>query len=335
MNWQIIGHQKITSYLENTLLNGRLAHAFLFYGQKQLGKREVARQFAKAILCYEKKSTKDNINNNTPCEKCESCLEFDKKTHPDFYWITKASTDKNIGVGQIRELKNSLANRSFFNSYKVAVVDGAHELSMGAANGLLKTLEEPLGKTVIILIAEKLNSLPATIISRTQKIKFLPVAKKDIYDFLMTKNLDRDLVLHVANLANGRPGRALGFINNPEAWSKYLVSINYFFKIFASKKYEKIALINSLLSEKKLIDQVEIILPLLDFWQMLFRDILLLKLEQSDKIINSKAGHELERLANYFSLEKLLKINTHIEIAKSHLAKNVNVKLILENFLLA
>ncbi len=335
MNWQIIGHQKITTYLENVLLNGRLAHAFLFYGQKQLGKREMAGQFAKALLCYEKKHTENKVNNNIPCEQCESCLEFDKKTHPDFYCITKASTDKNIGVSQIRELKNSLTNRSFFNSYKVAIVDGAHELSTSAANSLLKTLEEPLGKTVIILIAEKLDSLPTTIISRTQKIKFLPVAKKDIYNFLVTKNLDRDLALHVANLASGRPGRAFGFINNPEAWNKYLSSVNYFFKIFASKKHEKIALVNNLLSEKKLVDQVEIVLPLLDFWQMLFRDILLLKLQQSDKIINSKASHELERLADYFDLEKILKINNYIETAKNHLARNVNVKLVLENFLLA
>jgi len=339
MNWQIIGHQNIIKFLENCIFSGRLSHAFLFYGQKQIGKKEVAKQFAKALLCYEGrrvglKNKKDQLN--IPCNSCENCIEFDKKTHADFYWLEKGKQDKNITVEQIRELRMSLASRSFFKSYKVAIISGAEFMSLSAANALLKTLEEPKGKTVIILIADKTETIPKTILSRTQKIKFLPVAKKDIYDYLLkVKELDRARALELSSISAGRPGRALLFAQYPEFWQRYILTVNNFFKLLSSKRHEKINFVANLFEDnKKLVVQVNTVLPLLNLWQLLLRDILLLKLSLSDKIINSRVTGELEKLEPFFNLNKIKFLNSRIEETKILLNQNTNPKLVLENLLL-
>lgn len=332
MNWQIIGHQQITNYLEQAILNERLAHAWLFYGSKQLGKRKLAKQFAKILLCSHQDKNKKSI----PCEQCEQCIEFNKGTHPDVYIIEKGKQEKNISVEQIRELRNKLINKSFFKSYKIAIIEGAEFLSLAAANALLKTLEEPLGKTVIILVAESLSSIPKTLLSRSQKIKFLAVATKDIYNYLAgQKKFNDKEILDFANLSQGRPGRAVIFSSNSHLWKVYLGNLNTFFKLISASDHEKINFVEIFLSsQKKITDQNNLILPMLNLWQSLFRDILLLKNDLSAKIINSKVKSELNQLTPYFSLEKLQQINSKIEQTRTYLKQNANPKLVLENLVL-
>ena len=331
MNWDIIGHKHITNYLEQAIINDRLAHAFLFYGPKQLGKKKLARQFAKILLCYN-----DKISENVPCGQCEQCLEFDKGAHPDFYVIEKNKQEKNISVEQIRELRSQLIGKSFFKSYKIAIIEGAENMSLSASNGLLKTLEEPLGKTVIILVAENLYSLPKTILSRSQKIKFLPVPNKEIYNYLVSHNkLEHKEALDLANLSQGRPGRSVIFSTVPHLWKIYTDNLNTFFKLVSAEDYQKISFVQSMLEkQEKIIDKNNIIFSMLNLWQTLFRDIVLLKNELSGKIINSKVKIELQRLEPYFSLSRLYKIDNNIEQTKRYLKQNTNPRLVLENLVL-
>jgi DNA polymerase-3 subunit delta' len=337
MNWQIIGHKSILEYLENSIVNGRLAHAYLFYGPKNVGKKETAMQFIKALLCYEHQKEEKKADIKTaPCGTCEFCREVGKKIHPDFFWLEKEAGDKNISVEQVREIKDKLSARSFFKSYKVAIISGAEDLSLAAANALLKVLEEPLGRTIIILIAERLDNLPKTIISRSQKIHFLPVGKKEIYEFLIKeKGVPRESAWPVATLSAGRPGVALSYLKNKDLWQKYLDNLNVFFKLLPAKNHEKIKFAEAFLAEKgTMVEQGEALAPLIGFWQTIFRDILLFKLNLSDIIINSKIRRELEQLAPYFSTDKLVKINRALDDSKRYLKQNANPRLVLENLLL-
>jgi DNA polymerase-3 subunit delta' len=339
MNWQIIGHKNILEYLENAMMNGRLAHAYLFYGPHNVGKKEVAKKFVQNLLCYEQQK-QEGIEQPkiVPCEECEFCLGLKKGTYPDYYVIKKESAEKNIAVEQIRELKNKLAAKSFFKSYKVAVIWNAEQLSLAAANALLKVLEEPLGKkTIIILIAENLQTLPKTILSRTQRINFLPVNRNDIYEFLSKeKGINRDLAWHLATYAEGKPGEALLYLKNPDFWQKYTEDLNTFLKLLAAKKHERLKFVETVLSgEKSLVEQTAMVWPLLNFWQTLFRDLILFKMDLSDKIINSKMTLELGKIAPYLAVVKLQKIIMEIDLAKSYLKQNANVRLVMENLLLS
>lgn len=337
MNWSIIGHQNILKYLENSIVNKRLAHAYLFYGPKNVGKKETAMQFVKALLCYEHQKEENIADLKTvPCGECEFCREVGKKTHPDFFWLEKTGGDKNISVEQIREIKDKLSAKSFFKSYKIAIISGAEEMSLSAANALLKVLEEPRGRTIIILIAERIDHLPKTIISRSQKIHFLPVGKKEIYEFLIKeKKIPRESAWPLATLSHGRPGLALSYFKNKDLWQKYLDNLNTFFKLISAKNHEKIKFAEVLFSEKgTMTEQNELLFPLIGFWQTIFRDILLSKLGLSDIIINSKIKQELERLAPYFDANRLVKINRNLESSKLYLRQNANPRLVLENILL-
>ncbi|MDD5290057.1 MAG: DNA polymerase III subunit delta' C-terminal domain-containing protein [Patescibacteria group bacterium] len=337
MNWSLIGHKNILKYLENSIESKRLAQAYLFYGPKNVGKNETAMQFVKALLCYEHQKEEGRADLKTvPCGACEFCREVGKKIHPDFFWLAKETGDKNISVEQIREIKDKLSAKSFFKSYKIAIISGAENLSLSAANALLKVLEEPRGRTIIILIAERIDGLPKTIVSRSQKIHFLPVGKKEIYEFLIKeKNVPRESAWPIATLSGGRPGVALSYLKNKDLWQKYLDNLNTFFKLVSAKNHEKIKFAEALLSEKgTLLEQSEALFPLLGFWQTIFRDILLSKLGLSDIIINSKIKSELERLAPYFEADRLVKINRDLENSKLYLRQNANPRLVLENILL-
>ncbi|MFH1610858.1 MAG: DNA polymerase III subunit delta' [Patescibacteria group bacterium] len=335
INWQVIGHKHITSYLEQAIISDRLVHAWLFHGPKMIGKRKLAKQFAKTLLCFQGHENKENLN-NIPCNQCEQCVEFNKKIHPDFFTVEKGKQEKNISVEQIRELKNRLSSKSLFKSYKIAIIYNADSLSLSASNALLKTLEEPLGKTIIILIAQKIDTLPKTILSRTQKIKFLPVAQKEIYEYLIKeRNVEHNLALNLASLADGKPERAMIFLNNQALLQSYTNSINTFLKLISAKEHQKISFVEELIGDqKKIADKINIISPLLNLWQTMFRDILLLKFSSSAKIINISAKQELIKLGPYFSSEKLHGINVNIEKTKRYLNQNVNPKLALENLIL-
>jgi DNA polymerase-3 subunit delta' len=336
MNWQIIGHKNILNYLENSIINGRLAHAYLFYGPENVGKKETAIRFIQAVLCDENKKDANKNLGSIPCGVCDSCVEVRKKKYSDFIWIEKEQGSKNISIDQIRELKEKLSVKSFFKSYKIAVIAGSEDLSISAANGLLKILEEPSGKTLIILIAKRINNLPKTIASRSQKILFSTVSKKEIYNFLINeKKIDREMAWNITTLSAGKPGVAIQYIKDNSLWQKYIEDINIFFKLLPAKNHEKLKFAEAFLSKQKtMVEQSEAILPLIDFWQTIFRDLLLSKLDLSSIIINNRIKSEIDRLKIYFKADKLARINKDLETAKIQLKKNANPKLVLENLLL-
>jgi len=175
----IIGHKNIVSFLEKSLKNKQIAHAYLFYGPKHLGKKTIAENFAEMLL------GQPIVN------------------HPAIYFVKRERKEKenkmaqNISIEQIRELERKLSLSSFLNSYKIGIIEEAETMSIEAANSLLKTLEEPTPKTVIILLASNISVLPATIVSRCQVLKFLPVAKEKIYNHLLSLGASRDEALNL------------------------------------------------------------------------------------------------------------------------------------------
>jgi len=329
-SWNIIGHKAITTFLEAAIKNHKLSHAYLFYGIRQLGKKTLVKKFIQSILCYEQNPKSPQI----PCDVCEHCLEIHKNTHSDIFWLKKETDKKEISVEQIRELQNNLALHSFFKSYKIGIIEEAENLNAASANALLKTLEEPSRKVILILIANKLNRLPPTIVSRVQKIKLLSVANKEIYDYLVSVGESREEAKILAHLANGRPGRALSFLKIPEFLPTYTAQTKIFFSLLNNSKNNKIKLAEKILSGKENIaDKTKAILPWLNIWQILSRDLLLSKLGQNDKIINIRDKERISLLGQKYPLEKIIAQQKQIEQTRTMLMANVNPRLVLENLL--
>lgn len=185
----------------------RLPHALLFVGLPGLGKSVLAHQFAHALLC---KAAGD------PCGQCQACHLIRANSHPDLMIIRPEEAGQMIKIDQIRELIPIVNTTPLLGHARIIVIEHAEALNMAAANALLKTLEEPTPNTLLMLISDLNLNLPATIISRCQKIFFKKPERLDALEWLKlqepTQNpTNRELAL---NLSQGAPLRALDMLQS-------------------------------------------------------------------------------------------------------------------------
>ena len=156
------GQDHIVTTLTNQIKANRIGHAYLFCGTRGTGKTTVAKILAKAVNC-------EHPVNGSPCNECAMCKAIQAGTAMNVIEIDAAS---NIGVDNIREIREEVAYRPTEGKYKVYIIDEVHMLSIGAFNALLKTLEEPPSYVIFILATTEAHKIPITILSRCQRYDF-------------------------------------------------------------------------------------------------------------------------------------------------------------------
>lgn len=166
----VVCQDTIVTILRNEIINNTVANAYLFCGQRGVGKTTIARIFAKAINC--ENSIK---NNGNPCQECSYCKSA---------CIFELDAASNNSVEDIRNIIDQIRFAPNFNNYNVFIIDEAHMLSNAAFNAFLKTLEEPPQKTVFILATTERHKLPITIISRCQCFNFTNIPMDKISDHM-------------------------------------------------------------------------------------------------------------------------------------------------------
>ena len=160
----LIGHKKQLEFLKNKLELNQLSHAYIFSGPKEIGKKTLAIEFAELLNCkFPDLLTVESINSTSSIKNKKDCLEID--------------------IGQIRDVQKFLSLKSYNGGFKIVIVDNAERMNVEAQNCFLKDMEEPKGKTLIILISSKPDILLPTIFSRCQSLKFfkpkdLPINKE-------------------------------------------------------------------------------------------------------------------------------------------------------------
>ena len=157
-------HQNEWQYLLTRRDNNKLPHSLLITGQPGVGKTSFALAFAELLLCQEP-GTK-------ACGQCHSCKLFQAESHPDFKFIQPEASGKIIKIEQIRDVIDMLNKKSHQNGYQIIIIKPAHAMNSAASNALLKTLEEPQGEVMLILLTDQPASLLPTIRSRCQRINF-------------------------------------------------------------------------------------------------------------------------------------------------------------------
>jgi DNA polymerase III subunit gamma/tau len=162
---ELIGQEHVRTTLENAIAQRRIAHGYIFSGQRGTGKTTVARILARCLNCIQGPTA-------TPCGVCASCLEIAGGNSPDVIEIDAAS---NRGINEMRELRENVRYRPARDRYKVFIVDEAHQITSEAFNALLKTLEEPPEWAVFILCTTEAHKIPTTIASRCQQFSFRSV----------------------------------------------------------------------------------------------------------------------------------------------------------------
>ncbi|OTG66259.1 DNA polymerase III subunit delta' [Acinetobacter sp. ANC 4470] len=293
----------------------KIGHGLLFYGKKGCGKEAFAQYFLAWVLCANRDV------NNAPCGECSSCLWLKSDTHPNYVYISTDEENKKqnakIKIEKIRDLLPFV--QQTVDGWRVIVIEPAEALNIASANALLKTLEEPGDRIVIILLADHYLKLPATIRSRLQHFaldrmsevqadayltEYLPDLNQSQKQLLL--NLSNQMPLQAMQLASAEwPNKRQEFLND---WQKLVMQKNMPMAI--ATKWGKA-------------------LNFSDFAQMfeyLLSDLICVKLNQQVK------NHDLDFtvLAEQYSLEFLFSIYADLQQSKQFIEQNVQSNLVLD-----
>ncbi|MEK7167425.1 MAG: hypothetical protein AAB791_00305, partial [Patescibacteria group bacterium] len=206
---------------------------------------------------------------------------------------------------------------TLLGGYKAGIIDEAQHLNVNAANALLKVLEEPTQKTVIILITDDLSKLPKTILSRSQVLKFLPVSSSEIESRLSDKRL--------ARLAFGRPGVAVSFLEDREKLESYLSRVRLFFEVLPLDLNGRFNLIES-------VEDGEVP-EMLGDWQNVLRDLVLLKTDNEELVANLDFISALEKYSKKLSFSQMKGMLNQLKLSQEYLEQNISPKNVLENLM--
>ena len=199
-------HAPLIKHLEAARSRRRLPHALLLHGGEGIGKRLFAQWLARAIMC--------DVQGEqlVPCGSCASCALANAGTHPDFFAVSPEEDKQQISIEQIRDLSERLAMTSYRRGFKVAIVEPAHQLTTGAANSLLKTLEEPARDSLLILITSRLSTVLPTIRSRCQKLAMPPPSQDAALAWLHSVS-GQEVPPELMQFADVAPLKALAYLD--------------------------------------------------------------------------------------------------------------------------
>lgn len=332
--WPGAGNRHITDFLEKSLSSGRLSHTYIFLGQKDIGKTAAAVHFAKALLCQKRKDGQYSH----PCGDCPSCRQTKglgdgfASVHGDFHLLKRPEGKRNISIEEVREFIRSLSLSSFLNSYKVGIIKDADDLSLDAANALLKTLEEPQSKVIVILTSSRLDSLPATIVSRSQVLRFLPVESSLIHDHLVESfSVGRSEAKVAARMSLGRPALAARFVEESDFAAGYKEKASTFIDLFKSDLNSRMSAVGGLLDKEDDEDKAERALRIISIWQGVARDALLLSSNNGDIVQHEDRRDDLSKAARAMGSAGVVKLFRLLRSGEEQIRANVNPKLVLEN----
>lgn len=278
----ILGHKTQWKFLTKSLEFGKLPHALLFSGQEKLGKRHFAFEFAKFLNCSSGKK---------PCDNCKNCQDIQKRFHPDLIYIEPQG--KEIPISAIRDLILKMSLHAYLSVFKIAIIDKAHLMNQEAQNCFLKLLEEPKGKTLLILITEYPGLLLPTIISRVQEIKFFPVKKEEIKEYL-SLSVPKEKAEKLADLSFSKPGLALDYLLNEDLVFKKEGMIKDLIEIKKSDLAFRFNYVKDIFSKE------EDVFEILNTWLFYLRG-LIIKGETKDKVKLKKTIESIQETITLLS----------------------------------
>ncbi|MCH7340437.1 DNA polymerase III subunit delta' [Acinetobacter higginsii] len=291
-----------------------LGHGLLFYGKKGCAKKEFAERFVAWVLCLNKQAQR-------ACGECTSCQWLKSDTHPNYVHITTDEDNKKqnakIKIEKIRDLLPFVQQTG--EGWRVVVIEPAEALNTASANALLKTLEEPGEKVVLILLADHYLKLPATIRSRLQHFALDRLTIQDAQTFVQQQipEISNEQISLLLSLANDMPLTAIE-IEKSEWLQKRALFLSDWFKLVAEKNMP----LNYSNKWSKELNFSE----LFTMFEYLLGDLISLKLNQSLK----NNDLDFKSLAEFYSLEALFTIYSDLQQKKLMIEQNVQTQLVLD-----
>jgi len=295
-----------------------MAHAYLFLGAANIGKTHLALKLAAALNC---------TGERPPCGECVACVKTDRGTHPDVFLLDPG--DARIKIDQVRELQHQLALSPYEGRRRICILADFQSATIEAANALLKTLEEPPSRVVIILTATDASLLLPTIVSRCQAFFLRRVTRQRIEDALIERWHERpDRAKLIAHLSTGRVGWAIRAVEDPSVLAQRQRFVEELMGVLPQGRTARIQ------AAERLSKRAD--LPaVLQLWQTWWRDVLLISGGCAELVANLDHLDALALQARSYGLNVAKTTIRSIESALQQLDQNVNARLALEVLLLS
>ena len=313
----IYGHEKKIEIIQKALAQKRIGHAYLFSGIPAVGKKTIAWEFVKALNCEKEDALHDS------CGECSSCRKIQRGNHPDVFSVE--ADGQFIRIDAIREIQEQMKCKPLEARRRVFVIDDADKMNDQAANALLKILEEPSPSNILILVTARPYSMPSTIISRCQHMRFNPLRFDTVAKFLVDRiGMDDQRALLLAGLSGGSLGHAMEL--NEDDIVLYRTELIKLLSI--TQRNDPFSLINfaSFLGQgKKEIKQG------LNILSTIFRDALVFKeTQKNEMLVNQDNSSFISIQAVRLSGGQILQNIALVERAGETIDQNVNKSLTLE-----
>ncbi len=318
---KVYGNRLVLNNLKNAVAYNRVAHCYMFWGQDGLGKRMVAKAFAKTIQC--------ESEGERPCGMCASCKQVENENHPDVIYV-KHEKPSVFGVDDIRVgLNRSIVIKPYKSEKKIYILEDGELLNAQAQNAMLKTIEEPPAYAVILILTSNREVFLPTILSRCVELAMQPVRDGDVIKFLTERGFQIDGKKNeVLRFAGGNIGRAIHFLED-ENYQKMVQDIQEVLcGLSAAGSGDIKEYVERLLVYK---EQMPLILEQFRLW---FRDVFLYKMGASVEY-GGEAGRFVREQASHYQYEDLSVILKEIEKFQARLKVNVNMELSMEVLLFA
>ena len=338
----LVGQTRVADLLRRLVSTERVPHAVLFCGPEGSGKTAAAVSLARALQC-----TGDV--DSAPCESCDNCNRTRMMSHPDFallmpflkkvgeeerrrhlidavsnpYGYDLPEESANTAIDEIREVIKSFSYGSFQGSWRTAVILHAHKMLPAAANAMLKTLEEPPDRSILILTAPTLDALLPTIVSRCQYYRLTPVPAAVLGTHLQEqRGTSAENAQYIAELSGGNVRLALT-IASDEAHQTQERALRFLNALVTGREAQTYAALEKLVAEKA---DVFDVLKSAEVW---LRDVLRFRMSGEDHIVNRHRLSDVEKLAGEVTDDTVLVLAEQIERVRDMNRRNVNLQLSL------
>jgi len=315
----LLGQDKAKRLLREAVARRKMSHAYLFRGPDGVGKKRAALTFASYINCQ-------NPLQEDGCGSCVSCKKYLSGNHPDL--IIVQPDGAAIKIGQIRELKKQLVFPPLEAKYRVIILEDVHTMKREAANSLLKTLEEPAEKNLLILTADQAGDILPTILSRCQAVPFMPLAYEHLTSIIREENeLDESTAQTLAAISEGSLGRAqLLLKDNLLAFRRQIIEQILAVQHGQSGSVETVFRLAEKIGEQK--ENTYELLALLRLW---LRDLILLRAgEPGSSLVNQDLLSLLPAAGKRWDMDQLYDRLRLLDRAEKELQRNCTRSLVFE-----
>jgi len=323
MNWDVLGHEWAVDLLREHVSQGSFRHAYLFTGPQGIGRRTLALRLAQALNCPQP------LAPGEPCRTCRTCTQIERMQHPDLAVVQAEQPGSTLKVDQVRELQRGLSLAPYEAAYRVALLLRFEEAHPSASNALLKTLEEPPARVVLLLTAQGAESLLPTVVSRCEVLRLRPLSVETLSQGLQERwGVPFEQALLLAHIAGGRPGFALHLYRNPELLEQRKHWLDEHHQLLRSNRVQRFDYAEKLAKDKDRLRNT------LQTWLSLWRDVLIQAAGASASLVNQDFAGEIDELARLCGSLVAYDMLAALQRTADLLEHNVNARLAIEVLLL-